>query len=213
MITPEPPWVAVPPRVATPADSPVVTRILVDAFHEDAMWGEWAFPAPDTRRHHRETVFRILVDGALRYSNVWLAADDTSAAVWIPPGGTELSAEQEQEIDSVLRESLGARSAAVLRAFEMFAEARPAQPHYYLTLLGTDPAHNGRGTGKRLLGSNLDQVDAAGAPAYLEAADELVPMYARFGFRVLDRFELHGGPTVNCMWREPRPAAQTVTSV
>ena len=191
------------PRVATPAEVLTVTRILVQAFHDDPMWGAWAFPDPRTRPQHRETVFRLLVEGALRYPWVWLAADDAATALWIPPGGNELSAAQEQQIDSVLAESLGARAAAVLRAFEMFAEARPAEPHYYLTLLGTAPAYSGRGIGRRLLSANLEQVDAEDAAAYLEAADELVPLYERHGFRVLTRFVLDDGPTVNCMWREP----------
>jgi GNAT superfamily N-acetyltransferase len=189
------------PRVATSGDAPVVARILVEAFHEDPMWGPWAFPDPETRSQHRATVFRLLVEGALRYPWVWLAADQ-SAAVWIPPGGTELSPAQEQQVNDVLYESLGGRAAAVLEAFERFAEARPTEPHYYLTLLGTDPAHRGRGLAQRLLSANLERVDAAGAPAYLEAADELVSFYEGFGFRVLTRFALDGGPTVNGMWRE-----------
>jgi GNAT superfamily N-acetyltransferase len=189
------------PRVATPGDAPVVERILVEAFQDDPMWGPWAFPDPETRSQHRATVFRLLVEGALRYPWVWLAAD-RSAAVWIPPGGTELSPAQEQQINDVLYESLGGRAATVLEAFERFAEARPTESHYYLTLLGTDPAHRGRGLGQRLLSANLERVDAAGAPAYLEASDELVPLYERFGFRVLKRFALDGGPTVNGMWRE-----------
>jgi ribosomal protein S18 acetylase RimI-like enzyme len=90
-----------------------------------------------------------------------------------------------------------------LDAFEMVAEARPTEPHYYLTLLGTDPAYSGRGIGRRLLSANLEQVDAEGGAAYLEAADELVPLYERHGFRVLHRFDLARGPTVNCMWRNP----------
>jgi len=189
--------------MATPADVPTVTRILVAAFHEDPMWGAWAFPDPRTRPQHRETVFRLLVEGAMRYSWVWLTADDAATALWIPPGGSELSPTQEQQIDSVLHESLGAQAAAVLHAFEMFAEARPTEPHYYLTLLGTDPAYSGRGIGRRLLSANLEQVDAEGGAAYLEAADELVPLYERHGFRVLHRFDLARGPTVNCMWRNP----------
>lgn len=191
------------PRVATSADAATVTRILVAAFHDDPMWGAWAFPDPRTRIRHRETVFRLLVEGALRYPWVWLAADDAATALWIPPGGTELSPTQEQQIDSVLHESLGVQAATVLQAFEMFAGARPAEPHYYLTLLGTDPAYGGRGIGRRLLSANLGQVDAEGAAACLEAADELVPLYERHGFRVLDRFALDDGPTVNCMWRHP----------
>jgi ribosomal protein S18 acetylase RimI-like enzyme len=189
--------------MATPADVPTVTRILVAAFHEDPMWGAWAFPDPRTRSQHRETVFRLLVEGALRYPWVWLAADHAATALWIPPGGNELSPAQEQQVDSVLQESLGTQAAAVLDAFEMVAEARPTEPHYYLTLLGTDPAYSGRGIGRRLLSANLEQVDAEGGAAYLEAADELVPLYERHGFRVLHRFDLARGPTVNCMWRNP----------
>jgi ribosomal protein S18 acetylase RimI-like enzyme len=210
VIRPESPVDLEPPRVAHHDDADLVTRILVDAFHDDPMWGAWAFPDPGTRRQHRETLFRVLVEGAMRYPHVWLTAGGTATSLWIPPGGTELSAAQEETIDALLREALGARAGAVLRAFELFAEARPAQPHFYLTLLGTDPQHSGRGLGQALLRSNLDRVDAAGRPAYLEAADELVPMYQRFGFRVLERFDLDAGPTVNCMWRKPRPVHETV---
>jgi GNAT superfamily N-acetyltransferase len=192
------------PRRATDQDAPLVTRILVDAFQDDAMWGPWAFPGPERRRENREAVFRVLVEGALRYPHVWLAAGDAAAAVWIPPDGTELSAAQEEEIDDVLRGSLGDRTEAVLHAFELFETARPAAPHYYLTLLGTDPRRAGRGVGRALLQSNLDRIDAAGAASYLEAADELVPFYASFGFHVTSRFALDQGPTVNGMWRDAR---------
>jgi ribosomal protein S18 acetylase RimI-like enzyme len=193
------------PRLATSVDAPVVTRILVEAFRDDPMWGPWAFPDPATRRQHRETVFRLLVAGALRYTHVWLTAAETATAVWIPPGGTEMSAEQEARVDDLLRESLGDRAAAVLHAFEQFETARPAEPHFYLTLLGTDPNHAGERHGRRLLESNLRRVDGEQAPAYLEAGDEVVAFYERYGFRVLTRFEVREGPTVNAMWRDPRP--------
>ena len=192
-----------PPRPATSTDASLVTRVLVDAFHQDPMWGAWAFPDAATRRQNRQLVFRLLVEGALRYRGVWLTADETATAVWVPPGGTELSSQAEEQIDALLRESLGPRSEVVLRAFDRFAEAQPSEPHHHLTLFGTDPAHQGRGHGQRLLRSNLHRLDAEDAPAYLEAADELVPLYERFGFRVLHRFELDRGPTVNGMWRDP----------
>ena len=194
-----------PPRVATEQDAALVTRILVEAFHDDPMWGAWAFPEPATRRRHRDAVFRVLVEGALRYPWTWLTSRDAATAVWIPPGGDELSAAEEDRIDAVLRESLGARAGSVLQAFEVFAEARPTEPHYYLTLLGTDPAYAGRGLGRRLLSANLEQVDAEGMPAYLEASDDLVPLYERFGFRLLRRFVLSDGPAVNGLWRDPAP--------
>jgi GNAT superfamily N-acetyltransferase len=192
------------PRRASTRDTPIVTRILVEAFHDDPMWGAWAFPDPRSRRGRREAVFELIVEGALRYPWVWLTPAGTAAAVWIPPGGTEMSPLQEQLLDSVLHESPGVEGVAVLRAFERFAAARPTEPHYYLTLLGTDPAHAGRGIGQHLLSANLEQVDAERAAAYLETRDELVPLYERFGFRVNRRFDLGRGPTVNTMWRDAR---------
>src|ERR1700712_4686394 len=95
-----------PPARATQADEDLVTRILVDAFQDDPMWGAWAFPDPATRRGHRDAVFRILVQGAMTHQHVWLSADGAAAALWIPPGGAELTAEQEDQVDAVLHESL-----------------------------------------------------------------------------------------------------------
>jgi len=193
-------------RRATAADAALVTDILVEAFGEDQMWGPWAFPDPRTRRQYRRFVFGLLVEGAMRYPWVWVSADNAATALWIPPGGQELSPAQEQEVDVVLHEALGDRANAALHAFESFEAARPAEPHYYLTLLGTDPRRAGQGIGGRLLQSNLEALDVEGAAAYLEAADELVPFYERFSFRRLTRFELDAGLTVNGMWRDPGPS-------
>ena len=93
----------------------------------------------------------------------------------------------------------------MLAAFERFEDARPTDPHYYLTLLGTDPHHAGSGLGQRLLRSNLGFIDHAGEAAYLEARDERVALYQRFGYQVISRFDLTGGLTVNGMWRDPAP--------
>ena len=87
---------------------------------------------------------------------------------------------------------LGAGASRVLAAFDAFDAAHPHdEPHYYLSLLGTDPAHYGHGYGLGLLGENLRIVDAEGMPAYLEASNPAnVPLYERYGFRQLDQFEL-----------------------
>jgi hypothetical protein len=60
--------------------------------------------------------------------------------------------------------------------------------------------------GSALLRSVLAHVDEAGDPAYLESSQERnVPLYARFGFEVIDVIpSTSGSPPLWRMWREPR---------
>ncbi len=192
------------PRVATHDDRDRVVEILVGAFHDDPTWS-WAFPDPDTRPAQYRRFWGLFVDGALRYPNVWLTGDASATAVWIPPGGTEMSEEQEARVAPLVTELLGERAAVpVLELFEAFDRAHPRdEPHYYLTLLGTHPDHQGRGRGLGLLAETLEVVDAAGLPAYLEASNVAnVALYERHGFGVHGSFPLpDSSGDVVTMWR------------
>ncbi|MGL5866134.1 MAG: GNAT family N-acetyltransferase, partial [Dermatophilaceae bacterium] len=129
-------------------------------------------------------------------------------AVWIPPGGTELSEQQEPELERLLAEVFEPAAAERVRAVgEVLDDHHPHdEPHWYLTLLGTDPAHWGRGLGLKLLADTLQVVDADHLPAYLEASNEAnVALYARYGFEPRDRVLVPGdGPDVVTMWRPAR---------
>ena len=90
-------------------------------------------------------------------------------------------------------------------ALEVFEQSHPHEaPHYYLSLLGTDPRHLGHGYGLALLADNLRRIDEEAMPAYLEASNPAnLPLYERYGFRQVGSFALPGGPEVPTMWREP----------
>ncbi len=194
------------PRVATLDDAATVTEILVRAFFRCPTWG-WVFPDPAVRAEQHRAFWGRLVEGGLRYPWVWLAAGGVTTSVWIPPGEAELSPEQEAALEPMLKDLMGPASARVLAAVETFDAHHPHdEPHYYLSLLGTDPAHYGNGYGLGLLEANLRLVDAEGVPAYLESSNPAnVPLYERYGFRLRSSFELPGGgPTVPTMWREAR---------
>ena len=189
-------------RVATALDAPAITELLVDAFANDLMWGSsWAFPDPLTRRDQRSAVFRILVEGALRYPWVWLTSGTTAASLWIPPGGSELSAHQETALTTLLAQLPSESLDRINAGFELIEAARPREEHYYLTLLGSAPSLARQRIGVGLLRHTLTLIDAARAPAYLEAADDLVTLYERFGFSLVEALVLPDGPTVNTMWR------------
>jgi ribosomal protein S18 acetylase RimI-like enzyme len=194
------------PRVAGPDDADLVVELLVGAFFDDPTWA-WVFPDPQARRSQHRELWRLFVDGALRYPWVWIGPGEVATSVWIPPRGSELSDEQAAMLDPLLAVLLGRDAARATRVFEAFDKAHPRTvPHYYLSLLGTDPARRGHGHGLRLLADNLRVIDAAGSPAYLEASNPVnVALYERYGFERLDSFELpDGGPTVQTMWREPK---------
>jgi GNAT superfamily N-acetyltransferase len=195
-----------PPTSVTPDQIDTVVAILVAAFFNDPLWG-WAFPDDTRRREQHGRVWRYFVHGAMRYPWVWLAGGSVATSVWIPPGGSELSDEQVESFEPMLVELLGSGAARVLDAYEALDGVHPhSEPHYYLSLLATDPGHLGHGYGVGLLADNLRMIDSEGMPAYLEASNAgNVPIYARLGFEVVTSVQPRGGgPEVFTMWREPR---------
>jgi len=199
----------VPPDVHVAEDGDIdrVVEILAGAFYEDPTWS-WAFPDDALRRDQHRRLWRLMVEGAMRYSTVWMNSGKTATAIWIPPGGTEMSPEQSLTLKPLVTEMLGAGAKRVMDAFDGFDGNHPLGPeHYYLTLLGTDPAERGKGLGLKLLEDSLKIIDREQKPAYLEASNAAnIPLYARYGFDVFDSFQLpDGGPEVTTMWRNPRP--------
>jgi ribosomal protein S18 acetylase RimI-like enzyme len=82
------------------------------------------------------------------------------------------------------------------------AQFRPAAPHYYLGVIGTEPNFHGRGIGSQLLGSfcALSASDPASSGVYLETAQESnLRFYERAGFAETGRGKL-GSATLWCMY-------------
>ena len=155
---------------------------------------------------HQERFWRINVAGALRYPWVWMTDGGEAAALWIPPGGTELSDEQEHEYVALARELLGPGADDLDELLVQFEAAHPHDaPHYYLPLLATHPDHRGQGLGMDLLRRTLELVDAEGLPAYLESSNPVnIPRYRGVGFEPVGAFTSPGGAVVTTMWRAAR---------
>ena len=81
----------------------------------------------------------------------------------------------------------------------------PEEPHWYLPLIGTDPARQGRGYGSALLGEALANCDRQTLPAYLEATSPRnVKLYERHGFEALGTIQEGSSPDITPMLRKPR---------
>lgn len=195
-------------RPAGPADHDAVVETLALAFYEDPVWS-WAFPDAERRLAQHREHWRLLSRTSLADGWTWITEGAGAAAVWIPPGGSELSAEDEQGMTPFVEDLVGADAPRLLDTMERFDAAHPDRgPYYYLSLLGTHPDHRGRGEGMGLLADCLARIDAEGAAAYLESTNPAnEARYEGVGFRPFSSFELaEDGPPVTQMWREPRTA-------
>jgi GNAT superfamily N-acetyltransferase len=192
-------------RVATERDLEMVTATLTAAFSTDPLWS-WAFPDDESLA----VWWRFYVSSALRYPWVWIADEGAAAAVWIPPGGVELTEEEEGRVESILAELIGPRASEVGMLLDRFERSHPHDrpPHFYLSLLGTHPDHRGKGLGMGLLAENLERIDAEGMPAYLESSNSANDhRYERLGFERIGEFTRPDEKVkVATMWRD---AAET----
>lgn len=188
-----------PVESAGPGDAAKVVDIIASAFGSDPTWS-WAFPDPTARRRW----WQFCIAGALRYPWVLRAAGFEAVSIWIPPDGTEFSAEDEERIPGLLSELVSSRTTDVVELLRRFGEAHPRhEPHYYLSLLGVGDGSRGRGFGMALLRENLDRIDAEQMPAYLESSNPgNNPRYESLGFVPVVSFRAPGdGPVVTGMWR------------
>ena len=193
-------------RRASAADLGTVTSIVSLAFAHDPLWSH-AMALPGGGTAHHSEFWRLFAQGALRYPWTWLASGGEAISIWIPPGGTEMTPEQEQRLEELATGRLGPTAGGYLELLSRFDAAHPrAEPHYYLSLLGTHPEHRGKGTGMRLLAHDLELIDAEHRPAYLESSNPANNhRYARVGFEPHGEFCYPGGgPVVTTMWRPAR---------
>ena len=78
-------------------------------------------------------------------------------------------------------------------------------PHWYLQVIGVDPAYQGQGFSSRLLRPMLKRIDREQMPCALDTnIDKNVAIYRRFGFDVISQNKLPGTPVTSfLMLRKP----------
>jgi len=179
------------------------------AFFDDPVM-RLMLPDADLRRRKLHRLFASLTRyHHLSRGGVEVAPDGDGiggAALWDPPGQWQTSRVDELRAMPGLLLAFGASLRRGLEVTELMKEAHPEEPHWYLAVIGSDPAVRGKGFGQALMRSRLDRCDAEHAPAYLESSNpDNVPYYERFGFEVTGEIKLpNGGPSLVPMWRPPR---------
>ncbi len=191
--------------MATPADVDAIVAALTTAFFDDPLWGP-AFPDVGRRAEQAAAMWRLFATSALRYPWMLVTEKVEAAALWIPPGGIELSPEEADGFEDYLVDAAGPSTAAgVLEILERLEAHYPSEPHFFLSLLATHSDHRGHGLGMGLLRESLARIDALGAPAYLESCNPANnARYAAVGFTPSGTVTVPSGHVVTTMWRPAR---------
>jgi GNAT superfamily N-acetyltransferase len=192
-------------RKMTVEDCPVVARAMARAFFDDPLQ-VWALRDPGTRLSILEQVFELLS----RYSSVprgesYTDATLACAAFWVPPGPFELDRAAAEAMMPML-DLLGDANERFRAAEDTMRAYRPAELHFYLQGLGTDPPRQGEGLATAAMQPVLTRCDAERIPAYLESTKEAnVGFYERHGFAVIGCPTIPlDGPPLWLMWRAPQ---------
>ncbi|HYB97835.1 MAG TPA: GNAT family N-acetyltransferase [Candidatus Limnocylindrales bacterium] len=192
-------------RAATGADLAGLTEVLARAFAGDP-FHQWLFPDAATRPQRQRKLFDRVLSLYLRNGKVFTTVDGAGAALWDPPRESGPSLGEMLEFAVRVLPVFGSRAGRIARGMKPMVGLHPTAPHWYLSILGTDPLRQRSGVGRTLLRPILERCDREGLLAYLEASrPENVPYYERFGFRVVAPLTMPDGPTIYRMERHPRP--------
>lgn len=188
---------------------------LVSAFAGDPLI-QFLFSASSDPDAHLGTFFRTLLEVRVALGMPAVCAEergrilgaamgyDTSRPPWEPP---QLAAWAQL---MVAVDGLGSR----LHEYETLADSfMPAQPHYYLGVIGVRAGQQGSGVGARLLGEFCDMSSTTPTShgVYLETASAMsLRFYLRNGFEVRGEGRLGKDTQLWCVFRPTDPGRSTL---
>lgn len=171
------------------------------AFSSDPMM-RWSFPDSATYLAIVPDFIRAFGGRAIVHGSADMTAAFAAVALWLPPGIEPDGEAMGRIIEAHMPPEKMEDGGGIVEQMNKF---HPHEPHWYLPLIGTDPAHQGKGHGAALMAHAIARCDERGEPAYLESSSLAnVPFYERFGFKVMGEIQQGSSPRLFPMLRTPR---------
>lgn len=187
--------------VVASADTARAVDTVVLAFAADPV-SRWTWPHAQAYLTSMPRLVSAFGGQAFEHGTAYCVEAYAGVALWLPPGvGPDegiLAEIVQTTVDAAIRND-------VFGVFEQMAEYHPSEPHWYLPLIGVDPAHQGRGYGDALMTYALQRCDRDHAPAYLESTNSRnISLYRRHGFEALGSIQVGSSPPLVPMLRQAR---------
>ena len=185
-------------RALTPVEEGAAIATIVLAFAADPMT-RWTWPNPDQYLAAMPRMARAFGGRAFAHGSALATDGYTGVALWLPPGVEPDEAGLSAVMQSTVSPSRLQDGAGI---FEQMAAYHPHEPHWYLPLIGVDPAHFGEGHGDALMSHALARCDRERVPAYLESSNPRnISLYRRHGFEPLGTIQVGSSPPLVPMLR------------
>lgn len=188
-------------KLALPSDESKVINTLTLAFSSDPM-ARWSLSDPGTYLSIFPKMAKAFGGNAFTKKSAYVADGFGGAALWLAPGEESDGETLKRLLDENANESIKDDMTVI---FEKMQQFHPIEPHWYLPMIGVDPAHQGGGLGSALMTEALKAVDREGMIAYLESSNpKNIPLYERHGFEVIGEIQSGSSPVLRPMLRQAR---------
>jgi ribosomal protein S18 acetylase RimI-like enzyme len=188
-------------RAGDPVETDAIVSVITLAFSTDPM-ARWSLPDALTYLEVMPSVVRAFGARAFDSQSAYCVDGFRGAALWLAPGAEPdserlLALMQDNAPSEILPDLMG--------VFEQMGQYHPTEPHWYLPLIGVDPARQGQGIGATLMRHAVDRCDRDGLPAYLESSNpKHISLYLRHGFEIMGEIQVGASPRMTPMYRKAR---------
>ncbi|MEZ5889947.1 MAG: GNAT family N-acetyltransferase [Xanthobacteraceae bacterium] len=188
-------------RIVGAGDEDRAIATIVLAFAADPI-ARWTWPRSHDYLASMPEFVRAFAGRAFTSGNAWCTDECTGTALWLPPG---LAPDEETLAELMQNTVAPAVLGEIAAGFEQMTKYHPHEPHWYLPLIGVDPAHQGKGHGDALMAHALARCDRERMPAYLESTNPRnMSLYLRHGFAPLGTIRIGSAPPLVPMVRQPQ---------
>lgn len=177
-----------------------VVGAVVLAFSGDPVT-RWLYPGAHQYLLHLPCFVRAFAGRAFEHNSAYYVDGFLGVALWLPPNIRP----DEDALFSLLKRTIPEQNQQEVFAFvEEMDSYHPSDPHWYLPMIGIDPAKQGYGFGSALLKHTLEHCDSEGQLAYLESSSpKNIPFYQRHGFEQIGTIQVGSSPPLFPMLRKP----------
>jgi ribosomal protein S18 acetylase RimI-like enzyme len=179
----------------TKKDVDKAAQVLSKAFFHDPGIC-FSFPDERTRVKKSAVMWGMTLRDRIRYGEAYASSSEIEGvALWLPSVRGEMGLRR--ALQAIPFRKIGALLSATRRGLLLSDTLEKAHretiqdPHLYLSTLGVDPAHQGKGLASRLVKPMLKRCIQEKTPIYLETATEKdVQLYLHYGFEVQSEFRV-----------------------